>query len=162
MSNLPPEVLLSSFKAIVDIFPAAMFIKDAKSRIVLMNNACEEQWGMNFAALEGTDGAQLFPAEQMEWFLAKDREVFAGGKPVEFVERFWNAKLKMNRTGQTLKRPIYGDNGLPLYLVCVVIDITESKAAQEKLRLSEEKLRNLFEFSPLGIAFTRLSLVSRR
>jgi PAS domain S-box-containing protein len=67
-------------KEIVDTIPAALFIKDRNSKIVLMNRACEEQWGMSFVDLHGTDASQFFPPEQMELFLATDREVFAGRK----------------------------------------------------------------------------------
>lgn len=39
----------------------------------------------------------------------------------------------------------------------IASDITERKLAEEELRASEEKLRNLFQMSPLGIALTDMS-----
>ena len=130
------ELLLS----IINLIPVAFFVKDHKSRFFLMNRACEEQWGMSFADLRGTDASQFFPPEQMKQFLAKDRSIFEGRKPVEFEETFWSAAKKANRIGYTFKLPMYDANGDPQYLVCVTLDITERKLAQAALLASEKEL----------------------
>ena len=118
---------VKAMQVLVDVLPIAIFVKDAESKFQLMNKACEEQWGMRFADLQGTDASQFFPPEQMAWFLAKDREIFEGGRQVDFEETFWNATIRQNRIGHTFKKPIYDASGKPLYLICVTIDITESK-----------------------------------
>ena len=130
------ELLLT----IINLIPVAFFVKDHNSRFFLMNYACEEQWGMSFADLRGTDGSQFFPPEQMEQFLATDRSIFEGRKPVEFEEIFWSAAKKADRTGYTFKLPMYDASGNPQYLVCVTLDITERKLAQTALLASEKKL----------------------
>ena len=130
------ELLLS----IINLIPVAFFVKDHKSRFFLMNRACEAQWGMSFADLRGADGSQFFPPEQMEHFLATDRSIFEGRKPVEFEETFWSAAKKTDRIGYTFKLPMYDASGNPQYLVCVTIDITERKLAQAALIASEKKL----------------------
>jgi diguanylate cyclase (GGDEF)-like protein/PAS domain S-box-containing protein len=145
------------FKDVLDAFPAAIFVKDAQSNICLMNKTCEEQWGMSFQDIAGTDGSDFFPADQMAWFLEKDREIFAGGVPADFEEPFWNARLKQNRIGHTLKKPIYDSQGNPLYLIGITLDITDFKQAERDLLASDEKLRNLYELSPLGIALTDMN-----
>ena len=126
--------------AIINLIPVAFFVKDHKSRFFLMNRACEEQWGMSFADLRGTDASQFFPPEQMEQFLAKDRSIFEGRKPVEFEETFWSASKKADRIGYTFKLPMYDASGNPQFLVCVTIDITERKLAQAALLASEKRL----------------------
>ncbi len=130
------ELLLT----IINLIPVAFFVKDHKSRFFLMNRACEAQWGMSFADLRGTDASQFFPPEQMEQFLAKDRSVFEGRKPVEFEETFWSAAQKADRIGYTFKLPMYDASGNPQYIVCVTLDITERKLAQTALLESEKKL----------------------
>ena len=130
------ELLLT----IINLIPVAFFVKDHKSRFFLMNRACEEQWGMCFADLRGTDGSPFFPPEQMEQFLAKDRSVFEGREPVEFEETFWSAAKKADRIGYTFKLPMYDASGNPQYLVCVTLDITERTLAQAALFASEKKL----------------------
>ena len=129
--------------AIIDLIPVAFAVKDHESRIFLMDRAAEEQFGLSFAQLRGTDASEFFPPEQMEQFLAKDRAIFKNRKSVEFEETYWNAAKQSNRIGQTFKRPMYDPNGDPQYLVCVTIDITEQKIAQAKLVDSEKKLQVL-------------------
>ena len=141
-------------KDLFDALPVAIFVKDRNSRFLLMNDACEQQWGVSFADLRGTDASQFFPPELMKRFLSKDQEVFEGGRQIDFEEMFWNAKLQENRTGHTFKKPVYDAAGNPLCLIGATIDISEQSLAEQNLRVSEEKLRGLYELSPLGIALT--------
>ena len=139
------ELLLT----IINLIPVPFFVKDHKSRFFLMNRACEEQWGVSFTDVRDTDASQFFPPDQMEQFLNKDKAIFEGRLPVEFEETFWSASKQCNRTGYTFKRPIYDANGHPQYLVCVTIDITDRKLAQEALLLSEKKLLAMATTDPL-------------
>ena len=124
------------FQEIIDLMPVALFVKDCSSRIMLMNRACEEQWGMIFSDLQGTDGSRFFPPEQMNHFLAKDREIFEGGVPVDFEEPIWNDRLKENRIVHTYKKPVYDEQGKPIYLIGMTVDVTEQKQKEEELRLA--------------------------
>jgi PAS domain S-box-containing protein len=125
---------------IINLIPVAFFVKDHESRFFLMNRACEEQWGLSFAALRGTDASQFFPTDQMKQFLAKDRAIFEGRHAVEFEETFWSAAKQENRDGYTFKLPMYDAQGNAQYLVCVTLDITDRKLAQAALLDSEKKL----------------------
>jgi len=137
--------------AIISLIPVAFFVKDHNSHFFLMNRACEKQWGMSFADLRGTDASQFFPPDQMAQFLAKDRAIFEGREPVEFEEIFWSAEKQSNRIGYTFKRPIYDANGNPQFLVCVTLDITERKSAEEKLQFANILLTTLRDTSPDAI-----------
>ena len=125
---------------IIEMMPVALFIKDSRSRITLMNNACELQWGVLFSSVAGTDGSRFFPPEQMQEFLENDRKVFAGRKMVNAEEMVWNSEIKENRTLNTFKKPIYGKDGEPLYLLCISVDISERKQAEYKLNKLNEQL----------------------
>jgi diguanylate cyclase (GGDEF)-like protein/PAS domain S-box-containing protein len=144
-------------KDLFDALPVAIFVKDCNSKFLLMNQSCEQQWGMSFADLRGTDASQSFPPEQMKQFLEKDQEVFRGGHQVDFVEPFWNASQQESRVGHTFKKPVYDAEGNPLYLIGATIDISEKAQAEQALRISEEKLRGLYELAPLGIALTDMN-----
>ena len=135
----------------IGVIPAALFIKDRDSKIVFMNLACEEQWGMAFADLQGTDGSQFFPPEQMKMFLAKDQEVFAGGEPIDLDEQIWNAKLKANRTVHTVKKPLFDEHGNATYLIGMMFDITDRKRAEDALRDSLKLLQTVIDAVPLRV-----------
>jgi diguanylate cyclase (GGDEF)-like protein/PAS domain S-box-containing protein len=127
---------------IIDILPVSLFIKDPSSKIVLMNHACERQWGMRLADLLGTDGSQFFPSYQMTSFLEKDREVFSNRTQINFEETVWDASLTGNRINHTFKKPVFDEAGKPKYLIGVSIDVTERKQADAErdllLRIIEE------------------------
>lgn len=122
-------------REIIDTIPIPLFIKDPGSKITLMNRACEEQWGMSFSDLRGTDASQFFPPDQMAFFLAKDRETFANRHLADFEEVAWNAALNENRVVHTYKKPVFDEAGKPLYLIGMSVDITERKQAEEVLKL---------------------------
>jgi PAS domain S-box-containing protein len=130
---------------IIDMMPVSLFIKDAFSRITLMNSACEAQWGVLFADVIGTDAGQFFPPVQMVEFLKKDQEVFAGRKMIDFEEVVWNSEVKENRTLHTFKKPIYDKKGQPLYLLGISIDISERKLADIRLNQLNEQLEGRIE-----------------
>ena len=134
-----------------DLLPIAIFIKDTDSKLLLVNKACEAQWGMSQSDLCGTDGSQFFPSDQMMLFFAKDKEVFAGKCQVDFEETFWNATLKQNRLGHTFKNPIFDEFGQPLYLICATLDITEQKQAENYENFRSHLLVQLTEDKPLPI-----------
>ncbi|TAJ76964.1 MAG: response regulator [Gallionellaceae bacterium] len=130
---------------IISTMPAPLFIKDAQSRITLMNSACEAQWGVLFANMLGTDGGRFFPAQQLADFLANDKAVFEGRKMVDFEESVWNAEIKEYRTLHTFKKPIYDQKGMPLYLIGISVDISERKLAEIRLGQLNEQLEMRIE-----------------
>lgn len=130
---------------IIGTMPVSLFIKDAQSRIVLMNNACEAQWGMLFSSLRNTNGSDYFPPDQLAAFLKNDREIFAGHKMVNCEELVWNAELKVNRVLHTFKKPIYDSSAKPRYLIGLSVDITERKQAESALKRLNEQLEARIE-----------------
>ena len=132
-------------REIIDMIPVSLFVKDACSRITLMNWACEEQWGMALPDLRGTDASQFFPPDQMAFFLANDKKVFGNRQLADFEEVAWNAALKENRTVHTYKKPVFDEAGNPLYLIGVSVDITERKQAEHQLRELNEHLEERVE-----------------
>jgi PAS domain S-box-containing protein len=67
-----------------------------------------------------------------------------------------NINENIRRNGERVwiawtNRPVYGKSGKLSEIMCVGNDITESKKAEDLLRLAEEKYRNIFENSIMGI-----------
>ncbi len=127
------QAMNDQMSAILAGIPIPFFVKDAQSRFVVVNAACEAQWGLRQEDLLGTDGSAFFPAEQMASFLVKDQEIFAQGQALDCEELVWNAADQQNRTYHTYKNPSFDAAGKPLYLACASIDITKRKAAEREL-----------------------------
>ncbi|MBV6323183.1 histidine kinase [Duganella violaceipulchra] len=130
---------------IIAVMPLALFIKDAQSRVVLMNPACEALWGIAFADIHGTDGAAFFPADQTAYFLKHDRIAFDSGQNTVYEEQLWHAGRAENRWMQTYKQPTYDEFGQPKLLIAMCVDITERKLAESALQSSLQELRALSE-----------------
>jgi PAS domain S-box-containing protein len=119
---------------IINMMPVAVFVKDADSRVVLMNKACEAQWGIKFTDIAHTTGSHIFPPEQLEFFLRMDQAIFTEGKLLDAEEFVWNTQLQVNRIVHTYKKPVFDDSGNPLYLIGICVDMTEYKQQEEKLK----------------------------
>ncbi len=128
---------------IISMMPLALFLKDADSNIVLMNEACEQQWGVKFSEISGKRELLHFPVEQVQIFWADDRTAFAGRRLLVREELIWNKQLQENRLVQTYKKPIYDKSGAPLMLIAMGIDITDRKRNEEALQQSVIQLREL-------------------
>ncbi|WP_193317157.1 PAS domain S-box protein [Janthinobacterium sp. FT14W] len=128
---------------IISMMPLSLFLKDADSRVVLMNQACEQQWGVRQQDIaEGRD-VQHFPDEQTRGFQAADQEAFASRQVVIREELVWNAQLQENRLLQTHKKPVFDADGQPQMIIAMAIDITDSKRNEENLERTLAQLREL-------------------
>jgi two-component system sensor kinase FixL len=143
ITEVVKNALEGDISQIVDAIPAAIFVKDAESRFLVVNQMCEQIWGIPRQDLLRTNGSAYFPTDQMTQFLAKDKEIFSLGTEQDYKEVFWNQALGANRTGHTIKRPTYDDHGAAKYLICVTIDITDQTDAETALLEVDQKLRGL-------------------
>ena len=62
---------------IISMLPLALFLKTADSQIVLMNQACEQQWGIGLQELTARTEEFYYSAEQLRGFREEDRQAFA-------------------------------------------------------------------------------------
>ncbi len=125
---------------IIQMMPIGLFIKDKDSRMLLMNRACEQQFGYTFDELNNGDYSALHAPEEIAGFRAKDLEAFAGRTLIDFEETIWNPALGQARHLRTFKKPVYDAHGAPAYLICMAIDISDSKATERALRELNEHL----------------------
>ncbi len=137
---------------ILDVMPVGLFIKDVDGRFLLMNRASEMQLGVKFVDIRNADGSRFFTAERMAIFRAKDNEAFGRQSLVEQEEEAWNAEMGEHRILYTYKKPVFDSEGRPQYLICVSVDITETRRLAEKLRQHDTMLFQLAEQIP-GVMF---------
>jgi len=126
--------------SIVENLPAMVFLKDAKTlRFERFNRAGEELIGLSRDEMIGKGDHDFFPPEQADFFTAKDREVLEKGTLQDISEEPIQTP-RGTRWLHTRKIPLVGEDGEPLYLLGMSIDITEQKQAEEVLRASHQEL----------------------
>jgi PAS domain S-box-containing protein len=118
----------ASLDAIVENIPLPLFIKDSQSlRFVRLNRACEEVLGWPRQILTGKSDFDLWPQEQAEFFVEKDRETLRSGKIVDIPEEPIQTRHQGVRILHTKKVPVLDSAGHPLYLLGISEDITERR-----------------------------------
>ena len=125
---------------IIKMLPIGLFIKDKDSRMLLMNPASEQQFGYTFDELNGGDTTALHAPEEAAAFRARDLQAFAGRVLIDYEETIWNPALGRQRQLRTFKKPVFDQHGAPAYLICMSIDISDSKANERALRELNEHL----------------------
>lgn len=140
------SALEASEKRINDILstlPIPVIVKDAQSRILLMNRAAEEKWGVRFDQVDGATGGEWMSPAHIQAVLDDDRAVFAAREVVIKESQVWNAATGAVLDVESYKRPVFDAQGRPHGLICVYVDITPRKRADNALQRSFVQLRGL-------------------
>ncbi len=131
------------FAAFMDHLPITAFIKDAESTNLFVNRHMTEVFGAK--EWIGKSVRELFSPEAAEKMIEDDRKTLRDGyrKTIEpLVEKNGNPKIF-----ETYKFRLDRENKPPL-IGGFALDITEKKQAEDALRESEKKYRNIVETTP--------------
>jgi PAS domain S-box-containing protein len=146
-----------SLRRLVDSAPDAIIVADGSGRIERANPRVQELLGYAPAELEGMDLKRLMPpaaASQHDRYMQAHghghRGMTAAGREVQARRKDGSLVYVHVRVGEM---PSLGG----LRFVGFLRDMTEHKRAEAALRHSEEKLRKLYDMSPLGIALTDMA-----
>ncbi len=128
--------------AIIETAQDSIFVKDASLQYLMVNRAMESLFGMAKEDMIGKSDAFLFGAENAGHIEEIDRQVLSGIPVEEFPTKPVNGEMKYFHT---IKVPLKDAHGQIKGLCGIARDITLLKQADEQLRKSEEKYRNIFE-----------------
>ncbi len=144
------------FRAIVDHSPAAIVIKDMQGRYLLANRQWHKWCNPGGLDIVGKTAKDVFPKDFVDDIAEHEQQVRDTGRASvrEFKARYPDG---VERASMTAKFLLAGDDGKPFAMSAVITDITERKQAEEKLRDSEWRFRNLIEGSIQGILISQPS-----
>jgi PAS domain S-box-containing protein len=135
-----PELPEPGFlEAVVRSVAHPIFVKDRESRLVWVNDAFCELLALERDAILGRTDHDLFPVDQADFFVLKDREVFVTGVTVVIKEELITDASGRIHTLATTKVPLR-TAGEVTHLVGIIHDITHLKVVEEALRVANEEL----------------------
>jgi PAS domain S-box-containing protein len=143
-------------RAIIDAFPGPISAKDRDGRYLVMNQFQAEILGLSPEEAVGKTAAEVTNAEHGAMTAGIDRRVMQTGRPEQY-EVAYPAPRSERRPWLTTKAPLWMPDGVdsepagPRGVVTVALDIGALKAAQDALRRSEERYRQLFQAIPLPV-----------
>ncbi|HQU41205.1 MAG TPA: PAS domain-containing protein [Pirellulales bacterium] len=132
------EQLTRFLDEVLDELPIMLFVKDAEHlRLERLNKAGERLLGFSRAELIGKSDYDLFPADEADFFVAKDRDVLRSRRMLDIPEEAIQTRFG-ERILHTRKIPLFDERGRPTYLVGISEDITAAKQAEEELRRAKQ------------------------
>ena len=153
-------------RQIIDTDPNFIFVKDSSGRFTLVNQAVADCYGTTVEELVGKTDADFNPnADEVAHFQRKDREVIEGHGDLFIPEEVITDAAGSVRWLQTVKRPIFNEQGKATHVLGVATDITSRRLAEDALRRNEELLRLVTDSSPIAMVYCddqqRLRFVNR-
>ena len=134
----------AQFRTIVSQAAAGVVHLDLEGRLTLVNPRFCEIAGSTQAELLGTRIFGLVHPDDQERNQAAFERLVRDAQPFDMEKRY------QRRNGETVivstaATPILGEDGRPVAVIAIVLDITERKRAEAALRESEERLRLVME-----------------
>jgi two-component system NtrC family sensor kinase len=141
----------TQLETLIEAIPYAVYFKDARGRHVVANKACCEFLGLAKEEILGKTCEELMPPETAASCRISDKRIFDESKTIRTEDQFAGKDGK-NIFMETIKTPLYDADGNIGGLVGLSCDITERKKAEEMLKQSEQRFREMAELLP-GVVF---------
>jgi PAS domain S-box-containing protein len=147
--------------AVLDTAGALVLVLNRHGRIIRFNRACEETTGYTFEEVRGKYWWDLFLAPgEIEPVKAEFEQLWLNQPPKRY-ERDWVTKEGKRRLISWSNTVLYDPKGEIEYILNTGIDLTERKQAEEALKSSEERFRQVVSSISDHVYVTRVPEAGR-
>jgi formate hydrogenlyase transcriptional activator len=140
------------FRLLVDnVKDYAIFMLDSKGRVATWNEGAERIKGYRSEEIIGQHFSRFYTEEEIQQG-KPEHELKMAATEGQFEDEGWRVRKDGSRFwANVMITAVRDSKGDLLGFSKVTRDFTERKKVEERLRLSEERFRSLFEFSPDAI-----------
>ncbi len=138
------------YRELIENIGDIVYVVDDRGNVLFLNGAAERFFGYTREESIGRSFVEFLVPSSFETAAAVFKRQLAGEDVVVFELDFYNKDGEI-RTLETREKLVWEGRRI-VEVHGIGRDITERKTAQEALRESEERYRNLLELAPVGIA----------
>jgi len=125
-------------RTMIDLIPACIYAKDAQSRFTAANKLVANRMGVEPEQLIGKTDFDFFPREMAEKFFNDEQALLKSGQAlIDYEEVAHDSITGQDRVLITSKIPLHDEHGRLTGVVGIGIDITDRKAAEERMASSD-------------------------
>lgn len=124
--------------ALLSTIPALVYLKDKKFRYIAVNKALSELTGVSMDAMKGKWDYDFFPPENADKYHRDDVRVIKTNEPLLNIEEKICAADGREIWLSTSKTPLRDQQGQPVGIVGISVDITEKKHLEEHFRQAQK------------------------
>ncbi|MBD3219521.1 MAG: PAS domain S-box protein [candidate division Zixibacteria bacterium] len=128
--------------AILNTAGALVVVLDPEGKILRFNKACERISGYDWKEVVGKNFAEIFILPEEMDMLTERFEIIKNSRKRVDDDNYWLTKDGRKRMISWSNNVMLDENGEVEYVIATGIDITERKAAEDKLRLYRELYLN--------------------
>ncbi len=129
------------YRSLVGNLPVKVFAKNADSVFVSCNESLAKDLGIRPDQIAGKTDYDFYPEDLAEKYRADDRRIMDAGRTQELEERHVRGGQEL--FVRTIKTPLKDEAGRVTGILGVFWDVTERRRAEEALRESERRLRDI-------------------
>jgi PAS domain S-box-containing protein len=137
------------FQRFMQHLPGLAWVKDLDGRYLFVNDAAEQAFQKSRAEIYGQTDAEVFPAATSAQFRENDHKALVSGTGLETIETLEHSDGVHHSIVR--KFPIPGPDGRPTWIGGIAIDITANLKAEEALRETEARFRDMADNAPVLI-----------
>jgi PAS domain S-box-containing protein len=130
------------YRSLVESSEDSIYLVDSKCNYIFLNNRHLARLGVQSSEIIGKGYSEFHNPEESKGFAQRIKTVLKTGQSLSYEYRSQRDNRYFIRTLSPVKTP---DGGVIKAITVTSKDITERKRAEEMLRESEAKYRNLFE-----------------
>lgn len=143
------EQQLGFLQTLIDALPLPVYYKDTQGRYLGCNTTLENFFGPGLRRWIGKTSREVLPHEQAVLYEADDQQLLQEGRGSkhEFATTMRDAS-GAERDVIICKATFEGPDGSLGGLIGAILDVTDRKAVEERLRASERQMADIIDFLP--------------